>query len=83
LYKGIVIEKWVNHNRMVLMCAGFFSADVLAPQYPWQSNDMSVNMLPPNHSNDFLLEPPGHNKENEDDVEVMSTDSSSSSSDSD
>nr|XP_044995149.1 mediator of RNA polymerase II transcription subunit 4-like [Jaculus jaculus] len=57
--------------------------DVLAPQYPWQSNDMSVNMLPPNHSNDFLLEPPGHNKENEDDVEVMSTDSSSSSSDSD
>ncbi|KAL6039188.1 hypothetical protein STEG23_012212 [Scotinomys teguina] len=57
--------------------------DVLAPQYPWQSNDMSVNMLPPNHSSDFLLEPPGHNKENEDDVEVMSTDSSSSSSDSD
>uniref|UniRef100_A0A8C7EPN1 Mediator of RNA polymerase II transcription subunit 4 n=1 Tax=Neovison vison TaxID=452646 RepID=A0A8C7EPN1_NEOVI len=57
--------------------------DVLAPQYPWQSNDMSMNMLPPNHSNDFLLEPPGHNKENEDDVEVMSTDSSSSSSDSD
>lgn len=44
---------------------------------------MSMNMLPPNHSNDFLLEPPGHNKENEDDVEVMSTDSSSSSSDSD
>lgn len=60
-----------------------FSPDVLAPQYPWQSNDMSVNMLPPNHSSDFLLEPPGHNKENEDDVEVMSTDSSSSSSDSD
>uniref|UniRef100_A0A8D1LF84 Mediator of RNA polymerase II transcription subunit 4 n=1 Tax=Sus scrofa TaxID=9823 RepID=A0A8D1LF84_PIG len=57
--------------------------DVLAPQYPWQSNDMAMNMLPPNHSNDFLLEPPGHNKENEDDVEVMSTDSSSSSSDSD
>ncbi|XP_056650841.1 mediator of RNA polymerase II transcription subunit 4 isoform X4 [Monodelphis domestica] len=57
--------------------------DVLAPQYPWQSSDMSVNMLPPNHSNDFMLEPPGHNKENEDDVEVMSTDSSSSSSDSD
>ncbi|GAB1299085.1 Mediator of RNA polymerase II transcription subunit 4 [Apodemus speciosus] len=57
--------------------------DVLAPQYPWQSNDMSVNMLPPSHSSDFLLEPPGHNKENEDDVEVMSTDSSSSSSDSD
>jgi mediator of RNA polymerase II transcription subunit 4 len=57
--------------------------DVLAPQYPWQSNDMSVNMLPPNHSSDFLLEPPGHNKENEDDVEVMSIDSSSSSSDSD
>nr|XP_055194033.1 mediator of RNA polymerase II transcription subunit 4-like [Nyctereutes procyonoides] len=55
--------------------------DVLAPQYPWQSNDMSMNMLPPNHNNDFLLEPPGHNKENEDDVEVMSTDSSSSSSD--
>ncbi|OWK00850.1 MED4, partial [Cervus elaphus hippelaphus] len=57
--------------------------DVLAPQYPWQSNDMAMNMLPPNHSHDFLLEPPGHNKENEDDVEVMSTDSSSSSSDSD
>ncbi|XP_007944566.1 mediator of RNA polymerase II transcription subunit 4 [Orycteropus afer afer] len=57
--------------------------DVLTPQYPWQSNDMSMNMLPPNHSNEFLLEPPGHNKENEDDVEVMSTDSSSSSSDSD
>ncbi|XP_057388712.1 mediator of RNA polymerase II transcription subunit 4 isoform X5 [Balaenoptera acutorostrata] len=57
--------------------------DVLAPQYPWQSNDMAVNMLPPNHSSDFVLEPPGHNKENEDDVEVMSTDSSSSSSDSD
>ncbi|XP_072902053.1 mediator of RNA polymerase II transcription subunit 4 isoform X1 [Hemitrygon akajei] len=57
--------------------------DVLAPQYPWQSNDMPLNLLPPNHSNDFMLEPPGHNKENEDDVEVMSTDSSSSSSDSD
>uniref|UniRef100_A0A2K6LSX0 Mediator of RNA polymerase II transcription subunit 4 n=1 Tax=Rhinopithecus bieti TaxID=61621 RepID=A0A2K6LSX0_RHIBE len=57
--------------------------DVLAPQYPWQSNDMSMNMLPPNHSSDFLLEPPGHNKENEDDVEIMSTDSSSSSSESD
>lgn len=62
---------------------GTFGRDVLAPQYPWQSNDMAMNMLPPNHSNDFLLEPPGHNKENEDDVEVMSTDSSSSSSDSD
>ncbi|XP_040197173.1 mediator of RNA polymerase II transcription subunit 4 [Rana temporaria] len=57
--------------------------DVLAPQYPWQSNDMSINMLPPNHSNDFLMESLGPNKENEDDVEVMSTDSSSSSSDSD
>ncbi|KAM8940667.1 mediator of RNA polymerase II transcription subunit 4-like [Lycaon pictus] len=57
--------------------------DVLAPQYPWQSDDMSMNLLPPNHSNDFLLEPMGHNKENEDDVEVMSTDSSSSSSGSD
>ncbi|XP_039601174.1 mediator of RNA polymerase II transcription subunit 4 [Polypterus senegalus] len=57
--------------------------EVLTPQYPWQSGDMSLNMLPPNHSNDFMLEPPGHNKENEDDVEVMSTDSSSSSSDSD
>ena len=57
--------------------------DVLAPQYPWQSNDMAMNMLPPNHSYDFLLEPPGHNKENEDDVEVMSMDSSSSGSDSD
>ncbi|KAG9491396.1 hypothetical protein GDO78_000087 [Eleutherodactylus coqui] len=57
--------------------------DVLAPQYPWQSNDISMNMLPPNHSNDFLMESLGPNKENEDDVEVMSTDSSSSSSDSD
>ncbi|XP_060250309.1 mediator of RNA polymerase II transcription subunit 4 isoform X2 [Ovis aries] len=57
--------------------------DVLAPQYPWQASDMAMSMLPPNHSHDFLLEPPGHNKENEDDVEVMSTDSSSSSSDSD
>lgn len=57
--------------------------DVLAPQYPWQSSEMSMNMLPPSHSNDFMLDPPGHNKENEDDVEVMSTDSSSSSSDSD
>ncbi|XP_059563989.1 mediator of RNA polymerase II transcription subunit 4-like [Myotis daubentonii] len=57
--------------------------DVLAPQYPSQSNDMAMKMLPPNHSNDFLLEPAGHNKENEDYVEVMSTDSSSSSSDSD
>ncbi|XP_075054133.1 mediator of RNA polymerase II transcription subunit 4 [Mixophyes fleayi] len=57
--------------------------DVLAPQYPWQPNDMSMNMLPPNHSNEFLMESLGPNKENEDDVEVMSTDSSSSSSDSD
>ncbi|XP_066562499.1 mediator of RNA polymerase II transcription subunit 4 [Amia ocellicauda] len=57
--------------------------DVLTPQYPWQSSDMSVGMLPPHHSNELMLEPPGHNKENEDDVEVMSTDSSSSSSDSD
>ncbi|CAJ0938629.1 unnamed protein product [Ranitomeya imitator] len=57
--------------------------DVLAPQYPWQTNDISMNMLPPNHSNDFLMESLGPNKENEDDVEVMSTDSSSSSSDSD
>ena len=57
--------------------------DVLAPQYPWQASDMAMSMLPHNHSHDFLLEPPGHNKENEDDVEVMSTDSSSSSSDSD
>ncbi|KAM4795391.1 mediator of RNA polymerase II transcription subunit 4 [Rhinophrynus dorsalis] len=57
--------------------------DVLAPQYPWQTNDMSINMLPPNHSNEFLMESLGPNKENEDDVEVMSTDSSSSSSDSD
>ncbi|XP_068121308.1 mediator of RNA polymerase II transcription subunit 4 [Hyperolius riggenbachi] len=57
--------------------------DVLAPQYPWQSNDLPMNMLPPNHSNDFLMESLGPNKENEDDVEVMSTDSSSSSSDSD
>uniref|UniRef100_A0A6Q2YK21 Mediator of RNA polymerase II transcription subunit 4 n=1 Tax=Esox lucius TaxID=8010 RepID=A0A6Q2YK21_ESOLU len=57
--------------------------DVLTPQYPWQSSDVSVGMLPPHHGNDFGLEPPGHNKENEDDVEAMSTDSSSSSSDSD
>ncbi|XP_053313628.1 mediator of RNA polymerase II transcription subunit 4 [Spea bombifrons] len=57
--------------------------DVLAPQYPWQSSDISMNMLPPNHSNEFLMESLGPNKENEDDVEVMSTDSSSSSSDSD
>uniref|UniRef100_A0A8B9H9W6 Mediator of RNA polymerase II transcription subunit 4 n=1 Tax=Astyanax mexicanus TaxID=7994 RepID=A0A8B9H9W6_ASTMX len=56
--------------------------DVLTPQYPWQS-DVSMGMLPPHHGNDFGLEPPGHNKENEDDVEAMSTDSSSSSSDSD
>lgn len=59
------------------------SADVLTPHYPWQSSDVSVGMLPPHHGNDFGLEPPGHNKENEDDVEAMSTDSSSSSSDSD
>ncbi|KAF0026879.1 hypothetical protein F2P81_021616 [Scophthalmus maximus] len=57
--------------------------DVLTPHYPWQSSDVSVGMLPPHHGNDFGLEPPGHNKENEDDVEAMSTDSSSSSSDSD
>ncbi|CAL8266743.1 unnamed protein product [Lota lota] len=57
--------------------------DVLTPQYPWQSSEVSVGMLPPHHGNDFGLEPPGHNKENEDEVEAMSTDSSSSSSDSD
>ncbi|XP_075996701.1 mediator of RNA polymerase II transcription subunit 4 [Genypterus blacodes] len=57
--------------------------DVLTPHYPWQSSDVSMGMLPPHHGNDFGLEPPGHNKENEDDVEAMSTDSSSSSSDSD
>ncbi|KAG8000446.1 Mediator of RNA polymerase II transcription subunit 4 [Nibea albiflora] len=57
--------------------------DVLTPHYPWQSSDVSVGMLPPHHGNDFGLEPPGHNKENEDDVEAMSTDTSSSSSDSD
>lgn len=67
--------------------------DVLAPQYPSEmsmnilasqySSDMSMNMLPPNHSNEFLMESLGPNKENEDDVEVMSTDTSSSSSDSD
>ncbi|XP_017729213.1 PREDICTED: mediator of RNA polymerase II transcription subunit 4 [Rhinopithecus bieti] len=80
---------WDEHYLLLLfrhscsyLCF-FFSPDVLAPQYPWQSNDMSMNMLPPNHSSDFLLEPPGHNKENEDDVEIMSTDSSSSSSESD
>ncbi|XP_076131086.1 mediator of RNA polymerase II transcription subunit 4 [Alosa pseudoharengus] len=54
--------------------------DILTPQYPWQSTDVSMGMLPPHHGNEFG---PGHNKENEDDVEVMSTDSSSSSSDSD
>lgn len=70
---------------MIMLPKNFciYFSDVLAPQYPWQSSDISMNMLPPNHSNDFMLEPPGHNKENEDDVEVMSTDSSSSSSDSD
>ncbi|KAL0184337.1 hypothetical protein M9458_020033, partial [Cirrhinus mrigala] len=56
---------------------------ILTPQYPWQSTDVSMGILPPHHGNDFGLEPPGHNKENEDDVEAMSTDSSSSSSDSD
>ncbi|XP_011854019.1 PREDICTED: mediator of RNA polymerase II transcription subunit 4 [Mandrillus leucophaeus] len=76
---------WVpgKHTPSCSYLCFFFSPDVLAPQYPWQSNDMSMNMLPPNHSSDFLLEPPGHNKENEDDVEIMSTDSSSSSSESD
>lgn len=59
------------------------SSDVLTPHYPWQTTDMSVGILPPHHGNDFGLDPPGHNKENEDDVEAMSTDSSSSSSDSD
>ncbi|XP_051938014.1 mediator of RNA polymerase II transcription subunit 4 [Hippocampus zosterae] len=57
--------------------------DVLTPHYPWQSSELSAGMLPPHHAADFALEPPGHNKENEDDVEAMSTDSSSSSSDSD
>ncbi|KAB5576697.1 hypothetical protein PHYPO_G00201200 [Pangasianodon hypophthalmus] len=58
--------------------------DVLAPQYPWQSADVAMAMPPPpHHGNDLSLELPGHNKENEDDVEAMSTDSSSSSSDSD
>ncbi|CAL1581770.1 unnamed protein product [Knipowitschia caucasica] len=57
--------------------------DVLTPHYPWQSSDVSVGMLPPHHGSDLGLEPPGHNKENEEDVENMSTDSSSSSSDSD
>ncbi|XP_077392568.1 mediator of RNA polymerase II transcription subunit 4 [Festucalex cinctus] len=59
--------------------------DVLTPHYPWQSSELSAGMLPPHHAatGDFGLEPPGHNKENEDDVEAMSTDSSSSSSDSD
>lgn len=71
-----------GHTKLIAWLCPLFP-DVLAPQYPWQSSDMSMNMLPPNHSNDFMLEPPGHNKENEDDVEVMSTDSSSSSSDSD
>lgn len=59
-------------------------SDVLAPQYPWQASDMAMSMLPPNHSHDFLLEPPGHNKEKTgDDVEVMSTDSCWVGSDSD
>lgn len=56
---------------------------MLTPHYPWQSSELSAGMLPPHHAGDFGLEPPGHNKENEDDVEAMSTDSSSSSSDSD
>lgn len=60
------------------------SQDVLAPQYPWQAADVAMAMPPPpHHGNDLGLELPGHNKENEDDVEAMSTDSSSSSSDSD
>lgn len=58
-------------------------SDILTPHYPWQSSDIAAGMLPPHHTNDFGLDPPGHNKENEDDVEAMSTDSSSSSSDSD
>lgn len=69
---------WQNNLHLSSVCS-----DVLTPHYPWQSSDVSVGMLPPHHSNDFGLEPPGHNKENEDDVEAMSTDSSSSSSDSD
>ncbi|XP_019727478.1 mediator of RNA polymerase II transcription subunit 4 [Hippocampus comes] len=48
-----------------------------------RARKLSAGMLPPHHAGDFGLEPPGHNKENEDDVEAMSTDSSSSSSDSD
>lgn len=67
--------------RSSLLC--LLSSDVLTPHYPWQTSDMSVGILPPHHGNDFGLDPPGHNKENEDDVEAMSTDSSSSSSDSD
>ncbi|XP_031434255.1 mediator of RNA polymerase II transcription subunit 4 [Clupea harengus] len=54
--------------------------DILTSQYLWQSTDVSMGMLPPHHGNEFG---PGHNKENEDDVEAMSTDTSSSSSDSD
>lgn len=73
----------MNELLVALSSCVRLSPDVLAPQYPWQASDMAMSMLPPNHSHDFLLEPPGHNKENEDDVEVMSTDSSSSSSDSD
>ncbi|XP_032833741.1 mediator of RNA polymerase II transcription subunit 4 [Petromyzon marinus] len=59
--------------------------DILAPQYPstWQtSGELSVGLMP-TPGTDFSLELPGHNKENEDEVEAMSTDSSSSSSDSD
>lgn len=69
------------HNNLLRLSSVL--SDVLTPHYPWQSSDVSVGMLPPHHGNDFGLEPPGHNKENEDDVEAMSTDSSSSSSDSD
>uniref|UniRef100_UPI00358EA654 mediator of RNA polymerase II transcription subunit 4 n=1 Tax=Myxine glutinosa TaxID=7769 RepID=UPI00358EA654 len=59
--------------------------EVLTPQYPgtWGSGgELGVGMLS-NTGQDVGLELAGHNKENEDEVDVMSTDSSSSSSDSD
>lgn len=45
--------------------------DVLAPQCPWQSNAMPMNMLPPSHRSHCLLRPLGHNKENEEDVDYV------------
>ncbi|XP_061774125.1 mediator of RNA polymerase II transcription subunit 4 isoform X1 [Nerophis ophidion] len=67
---------WQSSDLPVGMLPPHHGNDMLPPHH---GNDM----LPPHHGNDFGLEPLGHNKENEDDVEAMSTDSSSSSSDSD